>query len=152
MYLIKSYQFANALGIGDELRPKVMVEYSYKPYTARLLDILQRKVIVHPTRIPMKKTFKLDHPKIKVPRVVDSVKHDIKKFLKKERKKNLPSGTKYWGFDCKVGQTEETAVEVHLSALMKHIDALVEKNIMTIYVELTPKAIETAKAPPAQEY
>ena len=100
----------------------------------------------------MKKTYKLDHPKIKVPRVVDSVKHDIKKFLKKERKKNLPSGTKYWGFDCKFGQSEETAVEVHLSSLMKNIDELVEKNIMTFYVEITPKAIEVEKKPPAQEY
>jgi len=99
----------------------------------------------------MKKTFKLDHPKIKVPRVVDSVKHDIRKFLKKERKKPLPSGAKYWGFDCKFGQSEETAVEVHLSSLTKNIDELVENNIMTIYVEITAKAIEAGDKPPAQE-
>ena len=99
----------------------------------------------------MKKTFKLDHPKIKVPRVVDSVKHDIKKFLKKERKKPLPSGAIYWDFDCKFGQSEETAVEVHLSSLTKNIDELVENNIMTIYVEITAKAIEAGKNPPAQE-
>ncbi len=99
----------------------------------------------------MKKTYKLEHPKIKVPRVVDSVKHDIKKFLKKERKKPLPSGAKYWGFDCKFGQSEETAVEVHLSTLTKNIDDLVENNIMTIYVEITAKAIEVGEKPPAQE-
>ena len=99
----------------------------------------------------MKKTFKLDHPKIKVPRVVDSVKHDIKKFLKKERKKSIPSGATYWDFDCKFGQSEETAVEVHLSSLTKNIDELVENNIMTIYVEITAKAIEAGKNPPAQE-
>tara|TARA_R110002167_G_scaffold126558_2_gene307357 strand:- start:2047 stop:2349 length:303 start_codon:yes stop_codon:yes gene_type:complete len=90
----------------------------------------------------MKRTFKLEHPKIKVPRIVDSIKHDIKKFLKKERKKTLPSGTKYWGFDCKLGQTEETAVEVPLTSLTQTIDELVEKQMMTIYVEITPKAIE----------
>tara|TARA_R110001592_G_scaffold24536_2_gene94431 strand:- start:6560 stop:6862 length:303 start_codon:yes stop_codon:yes gene_type:complete len=99
----------------------------------------------------MKKTFKLEHPKIKVPRVVDSVKHDIKKFLKKERKKILPSGTIYWGFDCKFGESEETAVEVHLSSLTKKIDEFVEKNIMTFYVEITPKAIEAAEKSPFQE-
>jgi len=99
----------------------------------------------------MKKTFKLDHPKIKVPRVVDSVKHDIKKFLKKERKKPLPSGAIYWDFDCKFGQSEETAVEVHLSSLRKNIDELVENNIMTIFVEITAKAIEAGKNPPTQE-
>ena len=100
----------------------------------------------------MKKTFKLEHPKIKVPRVVDSVKHDIRKFLKKERKKPLPSGAIYWGFDCKFGQSEETAVYVPLSSLTQNIDDLVANNIMTIYVEITPKAIESGENPPAQEY
>ena len=99
----------------------------------------------------MKKTFKLDHPKIKVPRVVDSVKHDIKKYLKKERKKPLPSGATYWDFDCKIGQSEETAVEAHLSSLTKNIDELVENNVMTIHVEITAKAIEAGKNTPAQE-
>ena len=99
----------------------------------------------------MKKTFKLDHPKIKVPRVVDSVKHEIKKFLKKERKNPLPAGATYWGFDCKFGPSEETAVEVHLSSLTKNIDELVEKKIMTIYVEITAKAIVAAKKQPAEE-
>ncbi|MGH1472108.1 MAG: DUF6172 family protein [Cellvibrionaceae bacterium] len=93
----------------------------------------------------MKKTFNLEHPKIKVPRVVDSAKHHIKKFLKKERKKPLPSGANYWGFDCKFGQSEETAVEVPLSSLTKHIDELVANHIMTFYVELTPKAIGANK-------
>lgn len=90
----------------------------------------------------MKKTFKLDHPKIKAPRIVDSIKHDIKKYLKKERKNPLPSGAVYWGFDCKFGQSEETAVDVHLSSLTKNIDDLVANNIMTIYVEITAKAID----------
>lgn len=92
----------------------------------------------------MKKTYKLEHPKIKVPRVVDSVKHDIKKFLKKERNRPLPSGAKYWGFDCKFGQSEETAVEVHLSTLTKNIDELVENNIMTIYVEIVAKSVKVS--------
>lgn len=99
----------------------------------------------------MKKTFKLDHPKIKVPRIVDAVKHEIKKFLKKERKKTLPTGFKNWGFDCKLGKSEESAVEVLLSSLTKNIDELVKNNIMTIYVEITAKAIEAGEKPPTQE-
>jgi hypothetical protein len=99
----------------------------------------------------MKKTFKLEHPKIKVPRVVDSVKHDIKNFLKKERKNTLPSGAKYWGFDCKFGESEEAATEVQLPSLTKSIDAFVEKGIMTFYVEITPKAINPNENPPTQE-
>ena len=90
----------------------------------------------------MKKTFKLNHPKIKVPRIVDSIKHEIKKTLKKERDKNLPAGAKYWSFDCKLGQTEETAVEVPLLSLTKSIDELVENKATTIYVEMTAKAVD----------
>ncbi|MFK8067540.1 MAG: DUF6172 family protein [Gammaproteobacteria bacterium] len=99
----------------------------------------------------MKKTYKLEHPKIKVPRIVDSIKRDIKNFLKKERKKPLPFEANYWDFDCRCGQSEEAAVEVQLSSLTKNIDELVEKNSMTIYVEITAKAIEAFEKPSAQE-
>ena len=89
----------------------------------------------------MKKTFRLEHPKIKLPRVVDSVKHDIRKFLKKERAKTLPAGAVYWGFDCKFGESEETAIEVHLSSLTKNVDEFEAKNIMTLYVEIIAKPL-----------
>ncbi len=89
----------------------------------------------------MKKTFKLEHPKIKVPRVVDSVKHEIKKYLKRERAKALPSGANYWRFDCKFGQSEETAVAIMLPTLNSHIDELVDNNILTLYVELKAQPV-----------
>jgi len=98
----------------------------------------------------MKKTFKLEHPKIKVPRVVDSVKHDIRKFLKKEHAKSLPSGAKYWGFDCKFGKSEETAIEVHLPSLNKNIDEFVAKGITILYVEINAKAMGGEEIPAAE--
>lgn len=91
----------------------------------------------------MKQTFKLEHPKIKAARIVDSIKHDIKKYLKKEREKTLPAGTKYWDFDCKLGQTEELATAVPLLELTKSIDDLVLNKATTIYVEMTSKAVVT---------
>lgn len=99
----------------------------------------------------MKQSYNLVHPKIKLPRVVDSVKHDIRKFLKKERKKPIPAGAKYWGFDCKFGQSEETAVAVPVSALTQSIDDLVANNITTIYVEIAAKPIEADAKPQAWE-
>ena len=89
----------------------------------------------------MKKTFKLEHPKIKVARIVDSIKHDIKKYLKKERSNKLPTGTKFWSFDCKLGESEKTAVVVSQSSLMNSIDEMVERKVSTIYVEMTSKAV-----------
>lgn len=89
----------------------------------------------------MKKTFNLVHPKIKAPRIVDSIKHDIKKFLKKEREQSLPSGMKYLTFDCKVGQTEESAGAVPLDELTNTIDDLVVNKAKSIYVELAAKPV-----------
>lgn len=94
----------------------------------------------------MKKTFKLDHPKIKKPRMVDSVKHEIKKYLKRERNKTLPEGAKYWGFNCKVGQTETTAITVTQASLNKSIDALVESDTNILYVEILAEAKEFVEA------
>ncbi len=110
-------------------------------YTARPLDAILRIVVAHSIRIQMKKTYKLDHPKIKVPRIVDSIKHDIKKYLKKERENSLPKGMKFWSFDCKLGQSEETATVVPQLELMSSIDEMVENKITTIYVEMTAKAV-----------
>jgi len=91
----------------------------------------------------MKKTYNLVHAKIKAPRIVDSIKHDIKKNLKKERNQTLPSGFKFWEFDCKLGQTEETASQIPLLELTKSIDDLLENKAKTIYVEMLPKAVES---------
>ena len=99
----------------------------------------------------MKTIFNLENPKNKLPRVVDSVKHQIRKFLKKARLNTLPSGAKYWDFDCRFGSSEETAVDVHLSSLIKNVDEFVAKNIMTLYVEITPKAIVVGEIAPTQE-
>lgn len=99
----------------------------------------------------MKKTFTLEHPKIKAPRIVDSIKHEIKKHLKKERQKPLPPNTTYWGFSCRVGQYEETAIEVHLSQLNKNIDSLAENNASHIFVEIKANAIKANKQTSIQE-
>ena len=49
----------------------------------------------------MKKTFKLTHPKTKYARLVDAVRSDIKRYLKRERKKALPEGFDTWDLDRK---------------------------------------------------
>ena len=53
----------------------------------------------------MKKTFQLTHPKIKSARLIEAVRRDVKKYLKRERRKSLPEGVDYWDVDCKFGST-----------------------------------------------
>jgi hypothetical protein len=91
----------------------------------------------------MKKTFELTHPKINVARMVDSVKHDIKKYLKRERNKSLPEGAAYWDFDCKFGITEVAAEKVYLKEINTQIDAAVANEITSFYIEILAKPAES---------
>lgn len=95
----------------------------------------------------MKKTFQLAHPKIKIDRMVDSVKHDVKKYIKRERNKVLPEGADFWDFDCKFGDTEQQAEIVHMSAINKSIDQARAKDLSSFYIEILAKpAIRQYKA------
>lgn len=87
----------------------------------------------------MKKTFQLTHPKIKIARMVDAVKHELKKYVKRERNKTLPEGVDYWDFDCKFGHTEQEATQVHLSEINKSIDKAMEHDLTSFYVEILAK-------------
>ncbi|MGR6872261.1 DUF6172 family protein [Pseudomonas sp. HK3] len=88
----------------------------------------------------MKKTFTLAHPKKKPARVVDAIKSEVKKYIKRERNKKLPQDTNYWAFDCKFGMTEDEAHEVHQNAIGKMIDAAVVAGQDSFYVEVVARA------------
>ena len=93
----------------------------------------------------MKKTFKLTHDKTKPERLVDAIKHEIKKYLKRERKKDLDEGVDYLDFDCKFGKDEANSEVIHLSEINKSIDWAVSENFETIYVEVISKPGYRAK-------
>ncbi len=87
----------------------------------------------------MKKTFQLTHPKIKRDRLVEAVRHEVKKYIKRERNKKLPEGVDFWDFDCKFGQNVEEAKEIHLSEITKYIDKAEEQQLEMFYLEIVAK-------------
>ena len=87
----------------------------------------------------MKKTFLLTHPKIKLPRLVEAAKHEVKKYLKRERNKQLPEGADYWDFDCKYGVTEQQAEIIHLAEINKYIDQAEQQGLESFYLEILAK-------------
>lgn len=96
----------------------------------------------------MRKTFQL-RPEGKNPdRVLDAVKHEIRKYIKRERRRELPAGTDYWDFDCKFGVTQEAAEVVHLSALTGLIDGVAKEAGAQFYVEILAKPGQRAARPP----
>ena len=90
----------------------------------------------------MKKTFPLEVPGKKAPRVLDSIKHELKKYVKRERRKTLPEDMDYWDFDCRVGDNSETAEAIHLKEINKSLDKLSEAKPESIYVEILAKAVK----------
>lgn len=95
----------------------------------------------------MKKTFKLDHPKIKVPRLFEAFKHEVKKYLKRERRKSLPEGVDFWDFDCKYGADEASAEPIHVSAINKSISQAEADKLESFYLEILAKPGHRTKKP-----
>lgn len=92
----------------------------------------------------MKKTFLLTHKKIKTPRLIDAIKHEVKKYLKRERNKVLPEGADYWDFDCKYGHSEDKAEIIHVSALNKSIDDAAQHDLESFYIEILARPANRA--------
>lgn len=88
----------------------------------------------------MKKTFVLKHPKIKTDRLFEAVKRDVKRYIKRENKKELPENADYWDFDCRYGHTEPEAKPIHISEINKFIDEAQKLNLGSFYLEITAKA------------
>ena len=87
----------------------------------------------------MRKTYPLQIEGRHPDRVLDAIKHDVRKYLKRERRRELPEGVDYWDFDCKVGDSKDSAAEVHLSALISSIDQVAQTNTAQVYVEVLAK-------------
>jgi len=90
----------------------------------------------------MKRTFQLNIEGKKPERVLDSIKHEVRKYLKRERRRSLPEDKDYWDFDCKFGTSEESSEVVHLSTIISHIDEASKSNAPQLYVEIIAKAVK----------
>lgn len=87
----------------------------------------------------MKKTFAL-RPEGKNPdRVLDAIKNELRKYMKRERRRDLPAGSDFWDFDSKLGLDPASAEEVHPNALIAQLDALAKSGAEQAYVELLVK-------------
>ena len=88
----------------------------------------------------MKKTYALHIEGKNRDRLLEASKHDIRKYVKRERAKPLISGADFWDFDCKLGTNVAQAQSVHFAVLMAEIDALVKEGVDAFYVEVIARA------------
>ncbi len=95
----------------------------------------------------MKKTFLLTHPKIKLPRLVEAIKHEVKKYIKRERRKTLPKDVDFWDFDCRFGADEARSEVIHLAEINKYISQAETKELASFYLEILVKPGHRTKKP-----
>lgn len=96
----------------------------------------------------MKKMFQLSIEGKNRDRVLDAVKHEIRKYIKRERRRDLPAGADYWDFDCRFGLTPEAAEVVHLNSLTGLVDGVAREGGNQFYLEILARPAHRKVRPP----
>ena len=97
----------------------------------------------------MKKTFPLSLPGNQNERVLEGVKNDVRKYVKRERRKRLPEGIDFWDFNCQVGPDQAAAHAQHPEEVITAIDAIAAAGSLQVYVEILSKPGHRTKKPVA---
>lgn len=88
----------------------------------------------------MKKTFSLTHEKIQPARLIEAVKHDVRKYLKRERAKTLPAGADFWDFDCRFGEQATSSKVIHIAEIDASLNQAEAQNWPSCYIEILAKS------------
>ncbi len=100
----------------------------------------------------MKKVFKLTDPKKHADRVLEAIKHDIRKYVKREKRKELEEKeTTYWDFDCKMGVTDKEAEIIEYKDLLKALETVQSTGATQVYIEIMAKVVAKPPKPIEEE-
>jgi hypothetical protein len=97
----------------------------------------------------MKKTFPLSAPGKHPDRVVDAVKYELRKYLRRENRRKLPEGADYWDFDCRTGENEAVARVIKPADIIPGVDAAVKAGWPAVYMEILARPVTRPKRPEA---
>lgn len=95
----------------------------------------------------MKKTFQLTVEGKNRDRLLDATKNEIRKYVKRERRRELPAGADYWDFDCRFGATEAAAQPAHLSTLIGLVDGVATEGGAQFYIEMLARPAQRKGRP-----
>jgi hypothetical protein len=99
----------------------------------------------------LKKLFHLRQENKNPDRLLESIKHEIRKYMKRERKKKLPEEAVFWDFDCRFGQNDEEAEPLPASGLIAALDKAHDAGWDACYVEIIARASMKAKTESSEE-
>jgi hypothetical protein len=95
----------------------------------------------------MKQTFRLTATGKDDARVRDKIRHQINKYVKRERRKDVPDGYFRWDMDCRAGDDESSAVEVPLKELGQKIEDVAAAGAEKVFIEVLAKAVKRSAKP-----
>ena len=94
----------------------------------------------------MKKLFQLTVEGRNRDRLLDASKHEVRKYVARQRRAALPEGVDYWDFACRFGNTENEAVDVHFATLIGLMDEAGKSGTDAFFVSILGRAgVRTAK-------
>ncbi len=99
----------------------------------------------------MKKNFSLKSSNRTPERQGDAIKHEIKKYLKRERNKDLPEGVDFWDFNCKIGLTADESKSIVIADISSFIDKTIETKNESFYIEILAKPGHRTPKPQAKK-
>lgn len=91
----------------------------------------------------MKKLFPLHHPRKADGRVLDAIKHEVRKYVQRELNKAHPDGAPRRTFSCRVGASEANTQETTLKGISAAIDRVAQEGADVVFIAI--------KSTPAEE-
>lgn len=93
----------------------------------------------------MKKTYQLIDETMNLERIIESIKNDVRKYIKREKRKKLSEDENIWMFDCKSSINNEEIKEINFTDITKVIEEAGQNNAKTLYMELISKEVKREK-------
>ena len=91
----------------------------------------------------MKKIFKIKQEKLKAERAVDAIKNELRKYIKREKKKTLPNNkTMYWDFECKFGKSPEFAKVCNFDFIITELSSVLLAGWEECYIEIIAVSVD----------
>ena len=84
----------------------------------------------------MKKTFKLNVENKHPDRLLEAIKHEIRKYIKREKRKPLPEGVDFWDLKCKFAKNDETPEEINFNEITNCINEAAKEKCDSFYMEI----------------
>jgi len=87
-------------------------------------------------RYNLKKTFKLRESEQNSDRILEKIKHQLRKYLRREKKKTIKDLNGFLDFECRFGKDENSSKEVTFNDIIKLLDKAKEDDWNECYIEI----------------